>query len=128
MKIKIETDQENKKLLDKIFAQKTNRIGKIDNLNKKIVTVSDTGQEIEYLEIFIIDEKQINFKISVPFRVNQWSLLGKILINFGADLNEMKELEIEDFLKPSMFVNYDIKQSTNNYYQIVLSSLKPKND
>lgn len=82
-----------------------------------------------YVDIVIKENKSdIELRCGVPFSVTENTALGKLLITFGAELKVNEELEIEDYLKAGVKVEFlTITETTSKgtFARIVTDSLRP---
>lgn len=81
-----------------------------------------------YVDIVIKEDKlDIELKCGVPFSITDNTALGNILKRFGAKLEVGKEIEIEDFIKEGMkveFLTMTEKTQKGTFARIISDSLK----
>lgn len=121
------------------FSNPTNEVNKkMKSKVQKAINLEDgsyngivTGTELketkgyEYFYIYIKEEKtELTLNCSVPASITEKTALGKILTNFGAKLEEGKEIDTDDFIKEGVKVTFLIKND-GKFAQIVRDSLKP---
>lgn len=101
--------------------------GKHEGVIKELI---ERKEPYNYLDIFVEEKKQkIELRCGVPFYITENSALGQILANFGAKLEVNKEIEIEDFIKEGMeveFITMTEKTERGSFARIISQSLKPK--
>ncbi len=96
----------------------------------KIKELIEKEKPYHYVDIVIsVDELDIDLKCGVPVHITENSALGKILTNFGASLEEGKEVEVENFLKDGTEVEFTtVTEETKkgSFARIQPMTLKPK--
>jgi hypothetical protein len=115
--------------------------GKMEKKVEKSVKIEDgkhTGiidsieyreEPYEYVDINIKENKTaLVLKCGVPFSISENTALGQMLIRFGAKLEVGKSIEVEDFIKENLVVEFvtiteDTKKGT--FARIQSKSLKP---
>jgi len=101
--------------------------GTISKIETKTVEVKKGTAT--YLEIFIVEEDSgVELKAGVPFRITENTALGMILTNFGAELTEDTEIDVEEFIKPKMkvtFLTKTEKTAKGKFATIINDTLKP---
>jgi len=101
--------------------------GKITKVETKDVEVK--SGTATYLEIFILEEESgVELKAGMPFRVTENTSLGMVLANFGAELQEDLDIDIEEFIKPDMkvtFLTKTEKTPKGKFAVIINDTLKP---
>lgn len=83
-----------------------------------------------YVDIVIKEkEQQLVMKCGMPFSITENTALGQALIRFGARLKVGEEVEVEDYLKDGLMVEFMTlteKTKKGTFARIVSESLKPK--
>lgn len=96
----------------------------------EITAINYKEEPYNYVDIVIKEkEQEIELKCGVPFSITENTALGKILQKFGAKLEVGKEIEVEDFIKTGIKVEFQtITETTKKgtFARIINDSLKPK--
>jgi len=101
-----------------------------DGYHKGIITnIEYRTEPFEYVDIHIKEtETDIELKCGVPFNITENTALGQMLQRFGATLEVDKEIEVEDFIKKDVkveFLTRTDKTDRGNFARIVSDTLKP---
>lgn len=96
----------------------------------EITAINYKEEPYNYVDVVIKEkEQEIELKCGLPFSVTENTALGRMLQRFGAKLEVDKEIEIEDFIKTGIKVEFQTLTETTKkgtFARIVSDSVKPK--
>lgn len=97
-----------------------------------IVSVEVREEPYAYIEPMVkVDGfDELNMKYSCPDSLSQNSKLGKLLVAFGAEIDEGEEVDIEEILlgRKVKFMTQKIKgKGGREFSEIIVGTLKPAN-
>lgn len=95
----------------------------------EITAINYKDKPYEYVDVVIKEKEQgIEMKLGLPFKVTENTALGRLLMVFGAKMEVGKDIEVDDYLKKGLKVEFmTIMETTKKgtFARIVNDSVKP---